>query len=140
MKLIAWIKALFICKHRKEKHMSELTANMQKSAISALRSDAVVIAVLNSVYAGYSEEDARSAVKEFMTHLTLHDEENVKATLGDYFDPIQAAFATQEAEIAAQVTDQVIADDKAAVKGLVETYVRNLQYKHSIDNGQDTGA
>lgn len=66
----------------------------------------------------------------------LH-EDKVKAACGDNFDKIQAAFADQAQGIAEKLADAVIDADKAEVEAQVQTYVDQLQYKHSIDNGQD---
>lgn len=138
MKIVAWIWSLITRKQRNEEcNMPELTGSIEKSAITQLRSNAIISLITDSVYSGYSAEDAQAAVTAFMGHLTLSDEDGVKAACGDYFDKIQAALTEQEQTIIIQLADKVIEDDKAAVKGLVQKYVNSLQYKHSIDNGQD---
>jgi len=118
--------------------MPELTGSIEKSAITQLRSNAIVSLITDAVYSGYTAEDAQAAVTGFMGHLTLSDEDSVKAACGDYFDKIQTALTEQEQTIVTQLADKVIEDDKAGVKGMVQKYVNSLQYKHSIDNGQDT--
>ncbi|WP_158781021.1 hypothetical protein [Pantoea sp. BAV 3049] len=117
--------------------MTKLVGNIEKSAISALRSSALVTTITDAVYDGYTQEDAQAAVTEFLGHLTLSNEDAVKTACGDYFDKIQSALSEQEQTIATQLADKVIEDDKASVKSLVQKYVNSLQYKHSIDNGQD---
>ncbi|GAA3911824.1 hypothetical protein GCM10022405_41280 [Gibbsiella dentisursi] len=117
-----------------------ITGNIQKAAITQLRSKEIVNSILAAIYTGPTQEDATTAATDFVNHLTLHDEDTVKAACGDNFDKIQAAFADQAQSIAAKLADAVIDADKAEVETQVQTYVNNLQYKHSIDNGQDTAA
>ena len=124
---------------RKEKSTSaiNITGNIQKAAINQLRSKANVEGILAAIYTGQIREDATAAATDFVNHLSLHDEDKVKTACGDNFDKIQAAFADQAQGIAEKLADAVIDADKAEVEAQVQTYVDHLQYKHSIDNGQD---
>lgn len=140
MNIMAWIKHLFIHNPRKENIMStiSMTGNIQKAAITQLRSNTIVEGILAAIYTGPAREDATAAATDFVNHLTLHNERQVKTACGDNFDKIQAAFADQAHSIAEKLADAVTDADKVEVEGQVQTYVNNLQYKHSIDNGQDT--
>jgi len=139
MKLIAWLRTLFKPKPRKESTMStvNITGNIQKAAITQLRSKAIVDGILAAIYTGPTKDDATAAATDFVNHLTLHNEASVRTACGDNFDKIQSAFAEQAQGIAEKLADAVIDADKAEVERQVQTYVDNLQYKHSIDNGQD---
>ncbi|ORM62217.1 hypothetical protein PRCB_03140 [Pantoea rodasii] len=119
--------------------MSEIniTGNIQKAAMTQLRSKEVVQIILASVYTGPTREDATAAATDFVNHLTLHNEASVRTACGDNFDRIQSAFAEQANSIAEKLADAVIDADKSGVESQIQTYVDNLQYKHSIDNGQD---
>lgn len=114
-----------------------ITGNIQKAAITQLRSKAIVDNILAAIYTGPTRDDATAAATDFVNHLTLHNEASVRTACGDNFDKIQSAFAEQAQGIAEKLADAVIDADKAEVEGQVQTYVDNLQYKHSIDNGQD---
>lgn len=114
-----------------------ITGNIQKAAITQLRGKEIVQGILAAIYTGPTKEDATTAAADFVNHLTLHNEDKVKAACGDNFDKIQQAFADQAQSIAEKLADAVIDADKAEVEGQVQTYVNSLQYKHSIDNGQD---
>lgn len=114
-----------------------INGNIQKAAITQLRSKAIVEGILAAIYTGPTKEDATAAATDFVNHLSLHDEDKVKTACGDNFDKIQAAFADQAQGIAEKLSDAVIDADKAEVEAQVQTYVDHLQYKHSIDNGQD---
>lgn len=114
-----------------------ITGNIQKAAITQLRSKSIVEGILAAIYTGPTKEEATVAATDFVNHLSLHDEDKVKTACGVNFDKIQAAFADQAQVIAEKLADAVIDADKAEVEGQVQTYVEHLQYKHSIDNGQD---
>lgn len=139
MKLLAWLRTLFTRKPRKESTMStiNITGNIQKAAITQLRSKVVVDGILAAIYNGPTRDDATAAATDFVNHLTLHNEDSVRTACGDNFDKIQSAFADQAQGIAEKLADAVIDADKAEVEQQVQTYIDNLQYKHSIDNGQD---
>lgn len=115
-----------------------ITGNIQKAAISQLRSKGVVDGILAAIYTGPTRDDATAAATDFVNHLTLHNEDSVRTACGDNFDKIQSAFADQAQGIAEKLADAVIDADKAEVEGQVQNYVDHLQYKHNIDNGQDT--
>ncbi|KGT95290.1 hypothetical protein NG99_04530 [Erwinia typographi] len=114
-----------------------ITGNIQKAAITQLRSKEVVAGILAAIYSGPTKEDATEAATDFVNHLSLHNEASVRTACGENFDKIQAAFTDQAQGIAEKLADAVIDADKAEAEGQVQTYVNNLQYKHSIDNGQD---
>lgn len=114
-----------------------ITGNIQKAAITQLRSKVIVDGILAAIYIGPTKDDATAAATDFVNHLTLHNEAAVRTACGENFDKIQSAFAEQAQGIAEKLADAVIDADKAEVEGQVQTYVDNLQYKHSIDNGQD---
>lgn len=139
MRIFAWIEHLFIHKAKKEKSMSmiNITGNIQKTAITQLRSKAIMEDILAAIYNGPTRDDATAAATDFVNHLSLHDANKVKTACGDNFDKIQAAFADQAQGIADKLADAVIDADKAEVEAQVQTYVDHLQYKRSIDNGQD---
>lgn len=142
MKYIAWIRHLFIHKPQKENTMStiNITGNIQKAALVQLRSKEIVSGILAAIYTGPTKEDATAAAVDFVGHLTLHNDDAVKTACGDNFDAIAAAFSDQAQTIAEKLADAVIDADKAETESQVQTYVDNLQYKHSIDNGQDAVA
>lgn len=139
MKLLAWLRTFFTRKSKKENTMStiNITGNIQKAAITQLRSKVVVDGILAAIYTGPTKDDATAAATDFVNHLTLHNEASVRTACGENFDKIQSAFADQAQGIAEKLADAVIDADKAEVEQQVQTYVDNLQYKHSIDDGQD---
>lgn len=139
MKLLAWLRTFFTRKSQKENTMStiNITGNIQKAAITQLRSKVVVDGILAAIYTGPTKDDATAAATDFVNHLTLHNEASVRTACGENFDKIQSAFADQAQGIAEKLADAVIDADKAEVEQQVQTYVDNLQYKHSIDNDQD---
>jgi hypothetical protein len=141
MKIPTWIRTLFTLKSNEDKTMStiNITGNIQKAAITQLRSKVITDGILAAIYTGPTTEDATTAATSFVAHLTLHNADTVKTACGDNFDKIQTAFDSQAQTIAEKLAEALIVADKAEVETQVQTYVNNLQYKHSIDNGQDTG-
>lgn len=125
MSIFAWIKHLFIHKPRKEKRMAiiNITGNIQKAAITQLRSKTIVEGILAVIYTGPTREDATVAATDFINHLSLHDADKVKTVCGDNFDKIQAAFADQTQGIAGKLADAVVDACKAEVEAQVQTYV-----------------
>lgn len=117
-----------------------LTSTLQKSALKALRSDAVVSLLVSKVYTGVTPDDAATAANEVLTHITLHNADAVQAACGDYFAPLQAAATAEETDLVQTLAAQIVEEDQKAAKVIVQKYVDNLQYKHSEDNGQDQAA
>lgn len=119
--------------------MSIQASSFQKKAISTLRSAAIISAVVEQTYTAPSADEITGAVTEFVSHLTLTDEDTVKTALGDNFDKVAAAFADESGVVAKALADQVAADAKADFTAEVQAYADHLQYKHSQDNGTDAG-
>lgn len=113
------------------------SASIQKKAISTLRSAAIISAVVEQTWTAPSADEITGAVTEFVSHLTLTDEDTVKTALGDNFDKVAAAFADESGVVAKALADQVAADAKADFAAEVQAYADHLQYKHSQDDGQD---
>lgn len=61
----------------------------------------------------------------------------MKLAYGDNFDKIHAVFAEQAQGIAEELADATIDADKPQAETQVQTYVNNLEYKYSEDNGQN---
>ncbi|THD43921.1 hypothetical protein ERD95_19645 [Enterobacteriaceae bacterium ML5] len=112
-----------------------ITGNIQKAALAQLRSKEIVTGILAAIYTGSTKENATAAATDFVSHLTRHNEDAVKTACGDNFDAIAAAFSDQAQTIAEKLADAVIDADRAETESQVQTYVDNLQYKHSIDDG-----
>ncbi|MGX5054341.1 hypothetical protein ACWKX9_11955 [Enterobacter asburiae] len=139
MWLTHWLTGLFNTV-KEENTMPAITAgSIQKKSIATLRSAAVVDAIVSKTYTAPSAEDISAAVTEFVDHLTLSDEATVRQSLGENFDAVAAAFADKSGVVAEALAQQVATDDKEAYRASVQTYADRLQYKHSEDNGQDTG-
>lgn len=121
----------------KEKSMSITSASIQKKAISTLRSAAVISAIVEQTYVAPADDEITGAVTEFVSHLTLTDEDTVKTALGDNFDKVAAAFADESGVVAKALADQVAADAKADFTAEVQTYADNLQYKHDSEEAAE---
>lgn len=120
--------------------MSITASSIQKKAIVTLRSTALIGAIVEKLYTPPAAEEISTAVTEFVSHLTLSDEDSVRQTCGDNFDAIAAAFADQSGVVANALAEQVAADAKGDFTAEVQAYADHLQYKHSLDNGTDAGA
>jgi len=93
--------------------MSIQASNIQKKALVTLRSAAVISAIVEQTYTAPSDDEITGAVTEFVSHLTLVDEDSVKASLGDNFDKVAAAFSDESGVVAKALAEQVAADAKA---------------------------
>lgn len=110
--------------------MSIKASSIQKKALETLRGTAIINAIVEQTYVAPSDEEITGAVTEFVSHLTLTDEDTVKTVLGDNFDKVAAAFADESGVVAKALAEQVAADAKADFTAEVQAYADNLQYKH----------
>ncbi|WP_277973517.1 hypothetical protein [Pantoea agglomerans] len=111
--------------------MSITSASIQKKSLATLRSGAVISAIVDQTYIAPSDDEITGAVTEFVSHLTLTNEDAVKASLGDNFDKVAAAFSDESGLVAKALAEHVAADAKADYTAEVQAYADNLQYKHS---------
>lgn len=110
--------------------MSIQASSIQKKALVTLRSAAVISAIVEQTYVAPSDDEITGAVTEFVSHLTLIDEDSVKTSLGDNFDKVAAAFSDESGVVAKALAEQVAADAKADFTAEVQAYADSLQYKH----------
>lgn len=110
--------------------MSIQASSIQKKALITLRSAAVISAIVEQTYVAPSDDEITGAVTEFVSHLTLTDEDSVKTSLGDNFDKVAAAFSDESGVVAKALAEQVAADAKADFTAEVQAYADGLQYKH----------
>lgn len=113
-------------------------SSIQKKSLDTLRSTAIISAIVEQTYVAPTDAEITGAVTEFVSHLTLTDEEAVKTSLGDNFDKVAAAFADESGVVAKALAEQVAADAKADYTAEVQAYADNLQYKHGGSEAEAT--